>query len=174
MLIQQNSAALIHSAGCRWARRGVHAGGVVFSECEKKVGRRTFLADNTWSAFLILITDDLCMRTITKKAGLIVLVALGHSAFAQAATEPSNREVAVMAVAVGRACAELNPEKKYTLQNLLTNPASGEEPDLKAEIVKVDTSPELQTVISATQKSVKGNAMFMTSLCPSYAPIDSK
>jgi hypothetical protein len=28
-LIQQNSDALIHSASCRWARRGVHAGGVV-------------------------------------------------------------------------------------------------------------------------------------------------
>ncbi|MNM66360.1 hypothetical protein D3C81_778430 [compost metagenome] len=28
VLIQQNSVALIHSAGCRWARRGVHAGGV--------------------------------------------------------------------------------------------------------------------------------------------------
>jgi hypothetical protein len=28
MLIQQNSAALIRSAGCRLARRGVHAGGV--------------------------------------------------------------------------------------------------------------------------------------------------
>ena len=26
MLIQQNSDALIRSAGCRWARRGVHSG----------------------------------------------------------------------------------------------------------------------------------------------------
>ncbi|CAN2983255.1 hypothetical protein METHPM2_970013 [Pseudomonas sp. PM2] len=27
-MIQQNSDALIRSAGCRWARRGVHSGGV--------------------------------------------------------------------------------------------------------------------------------------------------
>ena len=50
VLIQQNSAALIHSAGCRWARRGVHAGGVGTTG----IGR----GGGAWWRFDIILRSD--------------------------------------------------------------------------------------------------------------------
>lgn len=114
------------------------------------------------------------MKSIAKNVCLVTLISLGYSTHTLATDEPTTREVAVLSVAVGRACAELHPEKHYTLQNMLENPASAGQEELKAEILKVDKGPEFQLAISTTQKRVKGEELYMTSLCPSYAPLASK
>lgn len=114
------------------------------------------------------------MQSIAKNVCLASLILLSYSAHTLATDEPTTREVAVLSVAVGRACAELHPEMHYELQNLLNNPASAGNEELKAEILKVDKGPEFQLAISTTQKRVKGEDLYMTSLCPSYAPIVSK
>lgn len=114
------------------------------------------------------------MQSIAKSLCLATLISVGYSAVAWAADEPTTREVAVLSVAVGRACAELHPEKHYTLQNMLENPASSGQEELKAEILKVDKDPEAQLAVSAVQKRVKGEELYMTSLCPSYAPLTTK
>jgi len=114
------------------------------------------------------------MQSIAKSLCLATLITLGYSAYTMAADEPTTREVAVLSVAVGRACAELHPEKHYTLQNMLDNPASAGHEELKADILKVDKGPEFQPAISTVQKRVKGEDLYMSSLCPSYAPLARK
>jgi hypothetical protein len=114
------------------------------------------------------------MRLFTKKACLFVLISLSHSAYASASNEPSNRDIAVIAVAIGRACAELKPDMNYSLQNMLIRPETGVTDELRKEIAEVDSNPASQDEISVIQRNTKGDAMAMKSMCPSYAPLATK
>lgn len=79
------------------------------------------------------------MISLMKKTALVLSIALvGLSGIPAAmAQEPTNREVAVMTVAMKRTCSHLNPAGKYSLRNVMDDPQSG----LTEEMKKKFSSP---------------------------------
>ncbi|WP_432216766.1 hypothetical protein ACREYJ_14860 [Pseudomonas kribbensis] len=114
------------------------------------------------------------MQPIAKIVCLAALIPLSCTSVTPAAEEPSIHELAVVGIAVGRACAELHPFKDYTLQNMLDDPTLVSNKELRAEILKVDKGPEFQLAISDAQAIFIGEEQYMNTMCSNYAPMARK
>lgn len=97
--------------------------------------------------------------SLMKKTAIVFSVALAglSSIPASVAQEPTNREVAVMTVALIRTCSHLNPAGKYALRNVMDDPESGLTEAMKEEILIADTSPDYEQEIQAARDKNEGD-----------------
>ncbi|MGF6113228.1 hypothetical protein [Pseudomonas frederiksbergensis] len=115
------------------------------------------------------------MISLMKKTALVLSIALvGLSGIpAAVAQEPTNREVAVMTVAMKRTCSHLNPAGKYSLRNVMDDPQSGLTEEMKKEILIADKSPdyeqEIQLARDKTEGDITGRAAIAL-VCRNFEP----
>lgn len=115
------------------------------------------------------------MISLMKKTAIVFSVGLAglSSISASVAQEPSNREAAVMTVAMKRTCSHLNPAGKYSLRNVMDDPESGLTEEMKEEILIADTSPdyqqEIQLARDKTESDITGRAAIAL-ICRNFEP----